>query len=129
MLLLLTNIWLAGNKLVFFLLQAARDRRAASGTEDFSTWGTTQKMKWPAVVVAIVIGLVAGVLARRLMPGKDPMGIIVTIILGIVGSFIGAFIASMIWTHEAGIFRPGGLLLSALAAGLVLLLWRMMRRN
>ena len=38
MLLLLSNIWLAGNKLAFFLLQetAAGDKGAASGTEDFS---------------------------------------------------------------------------------------------
>ena len=43
MLLLLSNIWLAGNKLAFFLLQAAEEaggeKGAASATEDFSLWG------------------------------------------------------------------------------------------
>ena len=129
MLLLLTNIWLAGNKLFFFLLQAGRDRRASSATEDFSTWGTTYKMKWSTLLVIVVIGLIAGALARLLMPGKDPMGIIMTIILGIAGSFVGGFIASLIWKNETGTFRPGGLLLSVLGAILLLFFLRMMRRN
>ena len=57
MLLLLSNIWLASNKLAFFLLQeaGAADKGAASGTEDFSLWGMIQKMQWPALVVAIVL--------------------------------------------------------------------------
>ena len=63
MLLLLSNIWLAGNKLAFFLLQAAGeaagDKGAASGTEDFSLWGMIQKMKWPALVVAIVLAIMS----------------------------------------------------------------------
>src|SRR5437870_6994899 len=64
MLLLLSNIWLAGNKLAFFLLQAAQeaaggDKGAASGTEDFSLWGMIRKMKWPAIVVAIVLALMS----------------------------------------------------------------------
>jgi biopolymer transport protein ExbB/biopolymer transport protein TolQ len=60
MLLLLSNIWLAGNKLAFFLLQeAGADKGAASGTEDFSLWGMIQKMKWPALVVAIVLAIMS----------------------------------------------------------------------
>src|SRR5262252_8551228 len=63
MLLLLSNIWLAGNKLAFFLLQAAGeaagDKGAASATEDFSLWGMIQKMKWPALVVAIVLAIMS----------------------------------------------------------------------
>jgi uncharacterized membrane protein YeaQ/YmgE (transglycosylase-associated protein family) len=129
MLLLLTNIWLAGNKMAFFLLQAGRDRRGSSATEDFSTWGTTYKMKWSTLLVIVVIGLIAGALARLLMPGKDPMGFIMTIILGIAGSFVGGFIASLIWKNETGTFHPGGLLLSVLGAILLLFLLRMMRRN
>ena len=89
MLHLLTNTWLAGNQLSFFLLQGARDRGASSGTEDFSYWNTTQKMKWPALVVAIVIGFIVGLVARRLISDKEPMGIIITIILGIAGSLAG----------------------------------------
>src|SRR5437773_10249113 len=63
MLLLLSNVWLAGNKLAFFLLQAADqaggDKGAASGTEDFSLWGMIQKMKWPALVVAVVLAIMS----------------------------------------------------------------------
>ena len=62
MLLLLTNIWLASNKLAFFLLQeagAAAEKGAASGTEDFSLWGMIQKMQWPALVVAIVLAIMS----------------------------------------------------------------------
>jgi biopolymer transport protein ExbB/TolQ len=60
MLLLLQNIWLAGNKLAFFLLQAAEEVKGAeSGTEDFSLWGMIQKMKWPALVVAIVLAIMS----------------------------------------------------------------------
>ena len=81
MLLLLSNIWLAGNKLAFLLLQAARDRGASSATEDFSTWGTTYKVKWSTLFAAIVIGLIAGVLARRLlMRGTELMSPVTTII-------------------------------------------------
>ena len=63
MLLLLSNIWLASNKLAFFLLQAAEeavgDKGAASGTEDFSLWGMIQKMKWPALLIAVVLAIMS----------------------------------------------------------------------
>src|SRR5262245_23506526 len=60
MLLLLSNIWLASNKLAFFLLQeAGAEKGAASGTEDFSLWGMIQKMQWPALVVAIVLAIMS----------------------------------------------------------------------
>jgi uncharacterized membrane protein YeaQ/YmgE (transglycosylase-associated protein family) len=124
MLLLSTNIWLAGNKLAFFLLQAAREKGASGTTEDFSTWGTTYKVKWSTLVGAIVIGLIAGLLARRLTPGKEAMGLITTIILGIAGSIVGGLIGSLIWRNETGSFRPGELLLSVLGAILLLLLWK-----
>ena len=81
------------------------------------------------IIWTVIVGLIAGALARLLMPGKDPMGIIMTIILGIAGSFVGGFVASLIWRHETGDFRPGGLLLSVLGAILLLFLWRMMRRS
>lgn len=59
--LLLQNIWLAGNKLAFFLLQAADQSKASDqpATEDFSLWGMIQKMKWPALVVAIVLAIMS----------------------------------------------------------------------
>jgi len=60
MLLLLQNVWFAGNKLAFLLLQAAPDAaKSESATEDFSLWGMIQKMKWPALVVAIVLAIMS----------------------------------------------------------------------
>src|SRR5262249_2393751 len=54
--LLLSNLWLAGGKLAFFLMQAAD--QAAGGapaqTEDFSWWGRIKKMGWRARIVAII---------------------------------------------------------------------------
>lgn len=124
MLLLSTNIPLMGNNLALLLLQAARERGASSATEDFSTWGTTYKMKWSTLAFAIVIGLIAGAFARRLMPSKEATGLITTLILGIAGSIVGGLIGSLIWRSETGAFRPGELLLSLLGAILLLFLWK-----
>src|ERR1043166_7088261 len=58
--LLLQNIWLAGNKLAVFMLQAAGEQAAnPAGTEDFSLWGMIRKMQWPALVVAIVLAIMS----------------------------------------------------------------------
>jgi uncharacterized membrane protein YeaQ/YmgE (transglycosylase-associated protein family) len=122
MLFLSTNMWLAGNKFAFLLLQTRK--LEPSTTEDFSTWGTTHKWKWSTLVVSIVIGLIAGVLARRLMPGIEKTSLITTIILGIAGSIVGGLIGSLIWRSETGAFRPGELLLSILGASLLLFLWK-----
>src|SRR4029453_17085402 len=59
MLLLLQNIWLASNKVAFFLLQTTTDAKAERATEDFSLWGMIQKMQWPALVVAIVLAIMS----------------------------------------------------------------------
>lgn len=56
--LLISNIWLAGNKLAFFLLQAAGEAGKAQ-TEDFTLWGMIQKMGWPARIVGIILGLMS----------------------------------------------------------------------
>src|SRR5215470_372862 len=62
--LLLSNLWLAGGKLAFFLLQAADQAAgqaggAAAQTEDFSLWGMIQKMGWPARIVAIILAIMS----------------------------------------------------------------------
>src|SRR5437868_1648457 len=60
--LLLSNLWFAGNKLAFFLLfQAAPEGGATTtgGEEDFSLLGMIRKMKWPAIAVAIVLALMS----------------------------------------------------------------------
>ena len=51
---LLSNLWLAANKLAFFVLLQEKGGEA-SGTEDFSLLGMIRKMQWPAIVVAIVL--------------------------------------------------------------------------
>lgn len=57
---LLMNMWLAGNKLAMFLLQAAPEGGGESAaTEDFSLWGMIQKMEWPAITVAIILALMS----------------------------------------------------------------------
>lgn len=57
---LLMNMWLAGNKLAMFLLQAAPEGGGGeAATEDFSLWGMIQKMEWPAITVAIILALMS----------------------------------------------------------------------
>ena len=85
------------------------------------------------LISTLIVGLIAGALARLLVPGRDPMGCFMTAVLGIVGSFVGGGIAYLLhWQPRGGeqrYFHPGGLLLSIVGAILVLLIWRMMRKN
>ena len=124
MLLLPTNIWLAGNKLALVLLQSARPKGAPSATEDFSTWGTTYKVKWATLAYAVLIGLVAGMLARRFVLKEEAMGLLTCIILAMAGSVVGALIGGLIWRNDSRAFSLDGLLLSVLGAVLLLFLWR-----
>lgn len=74
-----------------------------------------------------VIGLVAGALAKLIMPGKDPGGIIVTILLGIAGSIVAGFLG-----RALGLYQPGegaGLIMSVIGAILLLVVYRLFRRN
>jgi uncharacterized membrane protein YeaQ/YmgE (transglycosylase-associated protein family) len=70
------------------------------------------------IIGLIISGLVVGGLARLALPGPDPIGILRTILLGIAGSFIGGFIGYAIFG------RPGGFILSVLAATILLALYR-----
>ena len=56
--LLLTNVLLVGNKLAFFLLQAAAET-AGDKSEDFTLWVMIQRMGWPARLVAIVLAIMS----------------------------------------------------------------------
>lgn len=76
------------------------------------------------VLIAGVIGLVIGAIAKLLMPGKDPGGWFVTMLLGIAGSGVGAFIASAL-----GISGGAGLIAAVLGAMLLLLVYRLIKRN
>ena len=74
-----------------------------------------------------IIGLVAGALAKLIMPGKDPGGIIVTMLLGIAGSLVAGFLGRALGWYEAG--QGAGLILSVVGAILLLVVYRLFRRN
>ena len=58
--LLLENVWLASNKLALFVLAFLQgEGGSGQATEDFSLWGMIQKMKWPALVVAVVLAIMS----------------------------------------------------------------------
>jgi uncharacterized membrane protein YeaQ/YmgE (transglycosylase-associated protein family) len=70
------------------------------------------------ILALLLTGLVVGALARLALPGPDPMPIWATILLGWAGSLVGGIIS--------GIFlgRPAGIIISVLAATLLLYLYR-----
>ena len=76
------------------------------------------------LLIVAVIGLVIGAIAKLLMPGKDPGGWFVTILLGIAGSWVGTFIANAL-----GISGGLGLVGAILGAMLLLLIYRLLKRN
>jgi len=75
----------------------------------------------------IVFGLVVGALAKLVMPGRDPGGILVTIVLGIVGALVGGFLGRALGLYREG--EPAGFFGAFIGAVLLLLVYRMMRRN
>ena len=74
-----------------------------------------------------LIGLVAGALAKLIMPGKDPGGMIVTMLLGIAGSLVAGFLGRALGWYEAG--QGAGLIMSVVGAILLLVVYRLFRRN
>ena len=74
----------------------------------------------------IIFGLIAGVVAKLLMPGRDPGGFIVTILLGIAGSLIGGYAGSLFGVGGGGILS---FLMAVIGAMLLLMLYRLIRRN
>ena len=57
-------------------------------------------MLWDILTWAL-LGLVAGAIAKKVMPGKDPGGIIVTMLIGIAGAVVGGLIANFIGLRSA----------------------------
>ncbi|WP_448662986.1 GlsB/YeaQ/YmgE family stress response membrane protein [Sphingomonas sp. CJ20] len=45
---------------------------------------------------ALVVGVVAGALGTRVMPGKDPGGIVVTIVIGIAGALLAFYLTPLL---------------------------------
>ena len=74
-----------------------------------------------------IIGLVAGALAKLIMPGKDPGGMFVTMLLGIAGSLIAGFLGRALGWYEVG--QGAGLIMSVVGAILLLVVYRLFRRN
>lgn len=74
-----------------------------------------------------IIGLVAGALAKLIMPGKDPGGMFITMLLGIAGSLIAGFLGRALGSYEAG--QGAGLIMSVVGAILLLVTYRLFRRN
>ena len=58
--LILSNLWLAGTKLAFVLLQAAPEGGGeAASVEGFTLWEMIQRMELPAIIVAIVLAIMS----------------------------------------------------------------------
>ena len=77
----------------------------------------------------ILLGLVAGALAKFIMPGRDPGGFFVTILLGIVGAFLGGFLGTFIGLGKVTSFDLGGIFIATVGAILVLIIYRMVKKN
>ena len=79
------------------------------------------------IIWTIVIGFVVGLLAKFLMPGRDPGGFIVTILLGIAGSLLATYGGQALGLYTAG--EPAGFIGSLVGAIILLLIYRLVRRN
>lgn len=77
----------------------------------------------------IFLGLIAGALAKFIMPGKDPGGFIVTILIGIAGGVIGGFLGSFIGLGKIESFDLGGILIATVGAILLLVIYRLIKKN
>jgi uncharacterized membrane protein YeaQ/YmgE (transglycosylase-associated protein family) len=77
----------------------------------------------------ILLGLVAGALAKFIMPGRDPGGFFVTILLGIVGAFLSGFLGTFIGLGKIISFDLGGIFIATVGAILVLIIYRMVKKN
>lgn len=80
------------------------------------------------LIVWAVLGLIAGALAKFVMPGSDPGGLVATIILGILGAIVGGYIGTLLGFGEVTGLNAGSILLAAIGAILLLVLYRAVRR-
>jgi uncharacterized membrane protein YeaQ/YmgE (transglycosylase-associated protein family) len=81
------------------------------------------------IIVWILLGLVAGALAKFVMPGRDPGGFIVTILIGIAGALVGGFISTKLGYGAVDGFDIRSIVIAVLGAILLLIIFRMIRRN
>jgi uncharacterized membrane protein YeaQ/YmgE (transglycosylase-associated protein family) len=77
---------------------------------------------WNLAVFA-VIGLLTGAAARLLYPGQQSMHIVGTMLISMIGAAVGGMISWIWWPAIDGEFHAGNLILSALGAMTVIVLW------
>ncbi len=77
-------------------------------------------MLWDILTWAL-LGLVAGAIAKKVMPGKDPGGIIVTMLIGIAGAVVGGLIANFIGLRSASGFNIYSIFVAV--GGALVVLW------
>ncbi|MBT8196360.1 MAG: GlsB/YeaQ/YmgE family stress response membrane protein [Bacteroidia bacterium] len=64
----------------------------------------------------LILGLAAGFLARKIMPGKEPGGLIITILLGIGGAVVGGYIGTLFGFEKVDGFSWLNLIISTVGA-------------
>ncbi|TKI03396.1 GlsB/YeaQ/YmgE family stress response membrane protein [Martelella alba] len=77
----------------------------------------------------IIFGLIAGIIAKWIMPGRDGGGFILTVILGIVGAVVGGYISTFFGYGRVDGFNFGSFVVAVIGAIVVLLIYRMVRRE
>ncbi len=75
------------------------------------------------LLVFVVIGLLTGAAARLLYPGRRFTNILGTMLIGMTGAVLGGMISWIWWPAVDGEFHTGNLILSALGAAMVIVLW------
>ena len=82
-----------------------------------------------AVLTWVVLGLIVGLLARFIMPGRQRGGLIITVLLGIGGALLGGYLGSALGIGTVSGFDIKSLLIATGGAILILLVFRLLRRN
>jgi uncharacterized membrane protein YeaQ/YmgE (transglycosylase-associated protein family) len=82
-----------------------------------------------ALIGTVIAGLIIGLLAKWVVPGRDPGGLIVTILVGIAGSFVGGWIGAQLGFGPMAAFSLGGLAMSVVGAAVLLIAWRVLKKN
>jgi len=78
---------------------------------------------WWNVLVFAVIGLLAGAAARLFYPGRQPSRILGSMVLGMIGAILGGLLSWAFWPEVDGQVTSAALLLSAVGAVFVLVVW------
>ena len=78
-----------------------------------------------------LFGLLVGVVAKFLMPGKDPGGFFVTGLLGVAGMFVGGWLSQVLGFKSAisGTVEPAGFIGGVIGSIILLIIYRLVRRN